>query len=81
LIATNQTLDSNKCRSGTAVDSTIRRLCQNFLFYFGQMTVPIGLIAFCLLCGGFFSGMPWSSKSFKLPPFGSSIPRLDCAGC
>jgi hypothetical protein len=38
-------------------------------FYFGQMTVPNGLIAFCLLCSGFFSGTPQTSKYFKLPPF------------
>jgi hypothetical protein len=44
------------------------------------MTVPSGLIAFYLLHGGSFLGTPRISKSFKLPPFGSSIPRLDCAG-
>jgi hypothetical protein len=40
---------------------------KTFLFYFGQMTVPNGLIAFCPLCSGSFSGIPQTSKPFKLP--------------
>jgi hypothetical protein len=59
----------------------IERLCQKIPFFFGQMTVLNGLIAFYPLCGGSFLGTPQISKSFKLPPFGSSIPRPDCAGC
>jgi hypothetical protein len=38
-------------------------------FYFRQMTVPNGLIPFCPLCSSSFSGMPRTSKSFKLPTF------------
>jgi hypothetical protein len=38
-------------------------------FYFGQMTVPNGLITFYPLYGSSFSGTPQISKSFKLPAF------------
>jgi hypothetical protein len=63
-------IDAVKCNlTGTAVDNTIGRLCQNFPFFFGQMTMLNGLIAFCPLRGGSFLGTPQISKSFKLPPF------------
>jgi hypothetical protein len=38
-------------------------------FYFGQITVPNGLITFYLVCGSSFSGTLRISKSFKLPTF------------
>jgi hypothetical protein len=38
-------------------------------FYFGQMIVSNGLIAFCPLCRGSFLGTPRTSKSFKLSTF------------
>jgi hypothetical protein len=63
-------MNSDKCRSRTAVDNMIGRLCQNFPFFFSQMTVPNGLIDFCPLCGGSFLGTPQISKDFKLPTFG-----------
>jgi hypothetical protein len=42
---------------------------KTFLFYFREMTVLNGLIAFCLLCSGSFLGTLRTSKSFKLLTF------------
>jgi hypothetical protein len=42
---------------------------KTFLFYFGEMTMLNGLIAFCLLCSGSFLGTLRTSKSFKLLTF------------
>jgi hypothetical protein len=54
----------------TASDQTLGSdTYAKYPFYFGQMTMSNGLIAFCSLCGGSISGTPWISKSFILPTF------------
>jgi hypothetical protein len=49
-------------------------------FYFGQMIMPNGLIAFCPLWQGFFLGRRRLQNLLNFQPFGSSISRPDRAG-
>jgi hypothetical protein len=67
-MTSNQTLDFDKRRSGTAVDIRLNAYARTS-FLFREMIVPNGLITFCPLCDSSFSGMPWISKSFKLHTF------------
>jgi hypothetical protein len=55
---------------GTAVDSTIGYLCQNFSFFLLANDRAERVASFfCSLCGGSFSGTSQTLKSFKLPTF------------
>jgi hypothetical protein len=52
----DRTLGFDECRSSTAVDNLIGRLCKNFPNYIGQMIVPNGLIAFLSIVRQFLLG-------------------------